>query len=62
MTTYDFTYVDYSDDHRDEYQSNNHKSVSEDRKAWKRILMDLEGECEIIETWIYKDGEFVGRW
>ncbi len=62
MRTYDFTYADYSQGFNDEYQSNDHKSLSEARKAWTRILMDLEGECEMIETWIYDDGEFVGRW
>lgn len=62
MYTYDFTWIDLSDDYNDEYQSNDHKSLSEAKKAWTKILISKEGQAEILETWIHKDGEYLGRW
>ena len=60
---YDFTYRDLTDGYDDEYQSNNHKSLSEAREAWSIIRNNYGGEVRIIETWIHDDdGEYVGRW
>jgi hypothetical protein len=58
MTTYDFNYKDREGD---EFQSNDHSSLSEAKKAYQK-LKQFDDEIYITETWIYTDGEFKGRW
>lgn len=59
MTTYDFN---YKDNEGDEFQSNDHKSLAEAKAEVKRLRELYDGDFEVTETWIYKDGEFKGRW
>jgi hypothetical protein len=66
MRVYDFT---YADNEGDEYQSNEHKSLSEAKAEIKRLKKVYDGDMHVTETWIYhfdeetgEYGDFIGRW
>lgn len=58
MKTFDFT---WQDEEGDEYQSNGHISLRDAKHEWDNIKESYP-DARLVETWIYEDGEFVGRW
>ena len=58
--TYDFN---YKDNEGDTYQSNEHPTLAAAKAEWEETKAFYDGDCHIVETWIYDDkGEFKGRW
>jgi hypothetical protein len=53
----------YKDNEGDEFQSEEHPTKALALEEWNEIKEQYDGDCEIIETWIYDgNGEFKGRW
>lgn len=59
MKTYDFN---WKDNEGDEFQSNGHKSLKDAKAEVNRLREVYSGDIEVIETWIYRGDDFVGRW
>jgi len=57
MKTYDFNYTDVEGD---TFQSNDHASMAEVQAEVSRLSKRVPG-FQIVETWIYENDEFVGR-
>tara|TARA_R110002049_G_scaffold960_2_gene6960 strand:+ start:159 stop:338 length:180 start_codon:yes stop_codon:yes gene_type:complete len=58
MTTYEFS---YKDNEGDLFETQPFNSLSEARVEMDRLWKLYDGDFEVVETWIYKNGEFVGR-
>ena len=59
MKKFDFT---YKDNEGDLYQSDEYNSLREAKQEVGRLRIKYQGDFELVETWIYVDGEFKGRW
>jgi len=58
MKTYEFS---YKDNEGDLFETHPFESLSEARQEIKRLREMYDGDFEVVETWIYRDGEFIGR-
>ncbi len=59
MKTYEF---DYKDNEGDLFETQPFESLSEARAEVNRLRKLYDNDFEVVETWIYKDGIFQGRW
>jgi len=56
--TYEFS---YNDNEGDLFETQPFGSLSEAKQEIKRLRDIYDGDFEVVETWIYRDGEFIGR-
>jgi hypothetical protein len=52
----------FSDNEGDVYHSDECSTLSEVKEEWERVKEKYDGDCSIMESWIYKNGEYVGMW
>ena len=58
MKTYEFS---YKDNEGDLFETRPFESLSEVRQEIKKLRERYNGDFEVVETWIYRNGEFIGR-
>ena len=58
MKTYEFS---YKDNEGDLFESQPYSSLSEARNEIDRLRKMYDNDFEVVETWIYKNGIFQGR-
>jgi hypothetical protein len=56
--TYEFS---YKDNEGDLYESDQHPSLRDAKKEIEQLRKYYDGDFSVVETWIYQNGEFKGR-
>jgi len=59
MKTYEFS---YRDNEGDLYESDEFDSLKAAKEEVERLRKLYDGDFRVVETWIYQNGDFKGRW